>query len=241
MPQYKRPPITEAVIEFRFAHSSAEDICQRAANNTGKEYFYREIDKSANFKIDVATGKTQTQQVSTGVKLSSIDRTDVIIFRTASFVASRLAPYLGWEHFRSRARAAWGQWRKVGGSMDLSRIGLRYVNRIDVRSEPDEPVSIENYLNVYPETPDGPPLMGYTMQVLRDVGADDCRLVLNSGSVVAPLIGFTSFVLDLDVFRENELPLRDDELWALLEKMRQHKNNVFESCITPQARIIFDQ
>ena len=125
--------------------------------------------------------------------------------------------------------------------MELSRIGVRYINRIDVPSDAADRVRLEDYLTIYPQMPNGPPMLGYIMQVLRDVGEDNCRLIINSGSVVSPLIGFVSFLLDLDVFRENDLPRRDEELWKFIDRMREHKNQIFESCITQQARTIFDR
>jgi uncharacterized protein (TIGR04255 family) len=236
---YKRPPITEAVIELRFAQPFSEDIVTRAAKALHPEYFYRDPEKGRNIRIDPESGKTESEISWSGERLSSADRTDIAIFRTSAFVTSRLAPYLGWEQFRERSQHAWAVWQKVAGPIELARIGVRYVNRIDIPC--DEVIRLEDYLKLYPQTPDDAPVTTYAMQVTRPIGADDCNVTINSASVVSPLIGFNSFLLDLDVSREINLPRRDDALWELLERFRHHKNSIFESCITERTRVIFDQ
>jgi uncharacterized protein (TIGR04255 family) len=240
---YKRAPITEAVIELRFARPADQRDVEKAARRLRAEYFYQDPENSVSLKFDVGTQKTEVETLWTGIKLGSMDRTDVVIFRTSSFVCSRLAPYSNWEPFRDRAAQGWEVWRKTAGPIELARIGVRYINRIDIPLKGAQMVAAEDYLRFVPRSPDElrEPMSSYAMQVVRPLGADDCQLVLNSSTVPSPLIGFASFVLDLDVYREANLPRRDDEIWALLERMRNHKNRVFESCITNAARALFDQ
>jgi uncharacterized protein (TIGR04255 family) len=58
--------------------------------------------------------------------------------------------------------------------------------------------------------------------------------------VTPPLVGFAALVLDIDVFRETNIPRRDEDLWALVNRIRTYKNNIFETCITDQSRALFD-
>jgi uncharacterized protein (TIGR04255 family) len=134
-------------------------------------------------------------------------------------------------------------WRKTAGPSELARIGVRYVNRLDIPLEGTGRIQVEKYLRVSPQLPDelGDPMSTYAMQVVLPLGSDDCGLILNSSTVPSPLVGFASFVLDLDVYCETSLPRRDDELWTLLDKMRDHKNRLFERCITDAARVVFNQ
>lgn len=120
---YKRPPITEAVIELRFARPFPEDVVAHATRILQGEYFYKDPEKGTNVKIDFATGQSEYESVWTGERLSSRDRADIAGFRTIAFFTSRLAPYLGWEQFRERSERAWAAWRRAAGSVDLARIG----------------------------------------------------------------------------------------------------------------------
>ncbi len=240
---YKRPPITEAVIELRFAQQFEQRDVEKAARRLRDEYAYEDPENAVKVQFNADTRQTQVETSWLGVKLSSADRADIAIFRTGSLVISRLAPYTGWEAFQPRAARAWEEWRKAAGRTELQRIGVRYVNRIDVDTKDKPLIRVEDYINVWPRSPEelGEPMSGYAMQILRPLGADDCSLVMTSAIVPSPLVEFTSFVLDLDVYRDINIPKRDDELLALLDKMRHHKNRVFESCITDRARAIFNQ
>ena len=238
---YKKAPITEAVIELRFARSFDKALIEDAARRLRGEYFYQDPENAVNVKIEVGTQKTQVDTAWQGVKLSSLDRTDCVFFRTNTFICSRLAPYTGWEDFSARALRGWEVWRKTAGSIELARIGVRYINRLDIPSETDASLNVEDYLNVSPHSPGelARPMSSFTMQIVKPLD-DDCMLALNSGTVVPPLIGFASLALDLDVFREVDLPRRDEDLWALINRIRDHKNRVFESCITDRARALFN-
>jgi uncharacterized protein (TIGR04255 family) len=240
---YARAPITEAVIELRFATTFPQAIVEDAGRRLRDNYFYLDAENVVQFKLEPAIQKAEPSSSWLGVKLSSLDRTDTIFFRQNTFICSRLAPYTGWEDFFARAVQAWEIWRKSAGRTTFTRIGVRYVNRIDIPVEnPETLVKLEDYLNVFPKSPDdlGAPLSAYAMQVVRPLGEDDCTLALTTATVPSPLIGFASIALDLDVFRDANLPLRDDEMWDLLTRIRRHKNRVFESCITGRTRALFD-
>jgi uncharacterized protein (TIGR04255 family) len=240
---YKRAPITEAIIELRFARSFDKAIVENAARRARDDYFFEDPEDAMNFKFDINTRKAEVETAWHGVKLSSVDRADFIFFRTNTFVCSRLAPYTGWENFCVRAMRGWEQWRRTAGPTELARIGVRYVNRIDIPlANHAALVDVDSYLNVTPRSPEAlsTPMSGFTMQIVRPLGVDDCILILNSATVPSPLIGFASLALDLDVFRETNIPRRDEDLWELVNRFRDHKNRVFESCITDLARALFD-
>lgn len=241
---YPRPPITEAVIEFRFAQPVEQSLVEKAAKRLRGAYVFEDFEKLVDFQLEPENERARVVKNRwLGVKLSSADRADVALVRVNILGFSRLAPYLGWNDFAPRARKGLEVWRKVAGPTEIDRIGVRYVNRIDIPVSDDPLIRIEDYLRVFPRFPDEfrAPLSAYTMQLVRPLGEDECNLIVTSGTVPSPLVGFTSLLLDLDVYREGALPRRPDELWDLVEKMRHHKNRVFENCITDRARMIFGQ
>jgi uncharacterized protein (TIGR04255 family) len=237
---YKRAPITEAVLELRFTEPLAQKAVEETGNSVAKEYFYKEIEQSVNVVVEFPQPKVET--VWDGMKLSSLDRADVLIYRRSAFVCSRLAPYIGWEEFMPRVRSAWAALRKNVGTTGIARIGLRYVNRIDIPLVEGETVNLEDYLNFLPKSPEafGLPMTTFLVQTNRPLEADECSFMLLTTSVPSPLINTFSVALDLDVHREKEIPKRDDDLWALIDRMREHKNFIFENCITDRARALFE-
>jgi uncharacterized protein (TIGR04255 family) len=242
--QYPRPPIIEAVFAFEFTNPIGTESVQKAADRLKKHYVFADEETTTEITFDIKTGNSNYKQSWAGVKLSSMDRADVVLCRVSQFVCSRLAPYSTWEHLRDRAQDEWKSWKSAVGPQQLRRIGLRYVNRIDVPAAAIEAgLKTEDYLNFAPRLPEGPdvPIFGYAMQVVRPLGVDSLKVIMNSATVPSPLVGYASLVLDIDVFRDEEVPRRDDEIWSLFEKMRIQKNLIFESCITDGARELFSK
>jgi uncharacterized protein (TIGR04255 family) len=48
-----------------------------------------------------------------------------------------------------------------------------------------------------------------------------------------------SLLLDVDVFRTEDFPFNDGELWSVIDQARGIKNAIFESCINDEARRLF--
>ena len=67
----------------------------------------------------------------------------------------------------------------------------------------------------------------------------ECMLTINSAAVPAPILNYASFVIDQDISRETNIPQKDDDIFALIQKIRVRKNEVFESCVTDRARALF--
>ena len=239
---YKRAPITEAVVEFRWGDLQDQSVLEKAAASLKKEYFYDEIEQLTQVEVNAAVAQKppKVEVVWQGRKLSSLDRADNVIFRREAFVCSRLAPYMGWEEYFPQIQRGWMALRKAAGAIEISRIGIRYVNRIDIPARDGDPLNAEDYLTYVPRSPTGfNPMTGYVIQTLRPLGADDLQVGLISSTVPSPLINTVSLSLDLDVFREGNIPRRDDELWSLLNRIRGHKNSIFEACITDRTRELF--
>ena len=63
--------------------------------------------------------------------------------------------------------------------------------------------------------------------------------VLQFATINPPLIDHLSFTVDIDVVTMQPVPSRDDNLWQLIWDLRQYKNDLFEACITPETRRLF--
>jgi uncharacterized protein (TIGR04255 family) len=235
---YKRPPIVEAVIEVRLQTPIDSDLLERIKDELLKEYPVPPL-RTMAVNVELSEAPKVLQQAQ-GYRLSSGDGAALVNIGPNSLSTSRLAPYEGWEAFVACARLNFSTWRKLTGWRKISRLGVRYVNRIDV---PGQSVQIGDYLTfgmVLP--PLGPPsLSSFAINAAMPLGKDNCNLILNSGSAPSPLVNVTSFILDLDVSREVDLPQNEEGLWELANRMRVHKNSIFEACITERARELFNK
>ena len=174
-------------------------------------------------------------------RLSSDDQIDVCLLRPDALAVARLAPYPGWDEFIERVRRDWAISNDILGRLRLSRIGLRFINRIDVPISSGT-IRVEDYLTVLAKPPDADenPLAEFRLQTRQFFADMNLELRLTSGPWTSPLSEHISMLLDLDVVRRNEIPSKDEGLWQLLQLMRELKNHTFEACITKKSRELFE-
>lgn len=243
MPQYKRPPITEAVIEIRFEQPLPKRLIDAVHKKLKKNYEYTKPVSTVEINFDVPQRQATVDSEEKGYQFSNGDRTDVLQISPTSIACSRLAPYNGWEPFRKRAKSDWKIWKDVAGYQKISRLGVRYINRIDIPAMDEEKIRIEDYLTIYPEYAESGLIVAmtnYTMQIVGPLEENNLKLVINSGAMPPPLEGHYSILLDIDVIWEVDVPQKDNEIWKEFDLMRTHKNRIFEECVTDNARKLFE-
>jgi uncharacterized protein (TIGR04255 family) len=239
---YKRPPITEAVVELRLADPLEIDQVDKIKDRLTDDYpVPPQILQNISFTAGAGEQNLTTVEFN-GYRLSSADATNVAIIGRQQISASRLAPYTSWEEFTERARRNWSIWRKVAGWHEVTRIGVRYINRIDVPNPDEKPVPIDDYLvfrPVFPEFEGWQGVETFAINGSTSIANSPFKLILNAGSTPSPLVRTISFLLDIDISQEGNLPRNDDGLWALIDQIRVHKNRVFEASVTDLSRELF--
>ncbi len=240
-PPYDAPPIIEAVIQLRYAEPLPKSLYKKLLKRLKREYANElpQITKGAS--LDFAQEKAAfTAEVQ--ARLSSPDETDVLIVADAFQTWSHLAPYDGWQPFVERCMRDVRIAQEVTGFRKLARIGVRYINRIDIPANEGEVTWYEHYLTINLTLP---PMCdtvnSYGWRFERDF-ADLGLLAIVQSATTAPVIPkHAAFLLDIDVIAERNLPVKVDEIEGVLEKMRNLKNEIFETSITDKARASFSR
>src|SRR3954453_10306370 len=100
---YKEPPITEAVIELRFA--TPTDAADMAKVGRDLRSLYPLQHPITDLRVELNLPSSQ-QAVPTahpiethGSRLSTDDETELVLIWPRVFVCSQLAPYPGWDAF----------------------------------------------------------------------------------------------------------------------------------------------
>lgn len=117
-------------------------------------------------------------------------------------------------------------------------MAVRYINQIDIPL--DGLRDFRDFLRTFPEVSSDLPqaLSGFFMQ-LRIPLEPDTVLVLTQTLVPPRDALVVSVILDFDVFKQDLSLTSEDEVWSLLEVLRDKKNECFEGCITRRARALF--
>ena len=131
-PAYPKAPITEAVIELRIGHDVELTALEKIARRLKHHYAKSEPMRQVGFVIDNTGGSVSLREDAAGFRLNSDDQAEIAMLSQRFLTTARLPPYPGWEALRDRAKANWVEWRSLTPSHPIVRIGVRFINRIDI-------------------------------------------------------------------------------------------------------------
>ncbi|MBD9621848.1 TIGR04255 family protein [Ensifer sp. ENS06] len=241
---YKKAPIVEALLQLQFAEGLTDADMGRVSRKAESHYTEKEDMRDFQVAVRVHNGNATPEigAVNPWHRHTSKDGADFFVVNRNQFTVGRRAPYENWEKFFGRFERDYDFFYKTVGFKKITRIGLRYINRIDVPVAEDGSGDIRRYLNVYPHSP----LKVYDKFVANHVRfeyADDvsgATVVLTSGTVDPELINHVSYLLDLDVIVQKDVPLKREDILDRIESLRAVKNGLFECLVTDEARRLFD-
>jgi uncharacterized protein (TIGR04255 family) len=151
-----------------------------------------------------------------------------------------LKPYPAWNGFKPRIETAFRALTDVLEVKGLQRIGLRYVNRIEIS---EKPINLEDFFDFYPNL--GPNLPQHldsfiaAAQVLFERGRDACKFQLTDA--VPENKGNIAFLLDLDYYLAKPAAVPTESALAWVEASHHQVEEVFEGCIKDRLRSIFGE
>lgn len=235
---YSRTPITEAVIDLRveLLPEVQPDILVQVHSSIQAEYpkcedmFLLEGLMIAGDSVGATASQSRI-----GYRFVSSDQKQILQTRLDGFTFSRLAPYDCWETFRDEAQRLWSIYQSLTNPKTIVRLAVRYINRLDI---PLPIGDLKEYLRTFPEVsadlPQG--LSGYFMQLQIPQNNLGAMLVLNETIVPPPAPDVVSVLLDIDIFKEQDIPNDEVEIWHFLEQLYKLADEVFEACITERTR-----
>jgi uncharacterized protein (TIGR04255 family) len=241
--RYAKDPINEAVIQIATSTRAPLESLAKIAGHFKEDYPLQDPLTNLDFSIDATGSAARFKQEMSGYRLTSAKNPDILIVGPESVLAARLVPYAGWEQLLGAIKRVWTQWRSAGNPSSVSRLGVRYINRLDVPIEKSSKLNLSEYLNFFPNVPNfsSKPMAGFFLQSTVPTELDHWSVTLSSTVLQPqPLIDTVSILLDIDVFRTEKIPGRDDDLWECIESVRALKNSIFESCITDTTRKLFE-
>jgi uncharacterized protein (TIGR04255 family) len=236
-PHLSRAPIVEAVIDIRaklekeWQQESIEDQLKKELPD------YPHVEPQRMFRTTTTIHRDQQPQTATkdlgwkGFLFRSEDNLQVVQFQRDGFVYSRLEPYEDWDRLIREAHRLWDIYKKYVSPLAPSRLGVRFINRIEAASEG----RIEDYLRDSPEPPCGLewPFNGFFHRDNFTVPGTpySVNLIRLLEASQPPITQKMSFIVDIDVFVTSSLEL--DNIWGRhLDEIHDIKNEVFFGSVT---------
>lgn len=233
---YNSPPVVEALCEFQL---EKEDT-------TLAGVFFGEVETDFPIKEQRSTRKVDINANDQGIVEHQVQTIDYAVFRSSgknhliqvspsSVSVNFLQPYGGWDIFRDDINRALEVLLHAQGSIRLKRIGMRYINRIEI---PRRAFDLEEYFVYRPSmNPDNIVLSSFMLgSVLHyEDERDVCNLQLVS--IPADNEHNSCFLLDID-YSTKDYPIEKATEWV--EVAHSHIIDLFEKCITDQLRDLFE-
>jgi uncharacterized protein (TIGR04255 family) len=242
--KYANPPIVEAVCEFRLRPDLELDP-------TIPGMFYERVrgefpNKERKLVQDVSITQKQegfSHQIRTTERawFLSDDRKTIVQIGARVLAVSRLNLYPGWSVLKPVIETAFKALAGIVGVGVLERIGLRYINRIQISGRP---VNLGEYFEYRPLF--GPSLREKSLASFLVActlpfceGRDACNVQLTTPA--PEQAAGSTFVLDVDYFLSRPRSVSEEGAMEWVETAHGNVLEIFESCITDRLREIFQE
>lgn len=235
---YKKPPVIEAVCEFRFEGSQPWDwtIPGLIYDRIKSEFPKKRQQNVLEVAMQPGEGKI-SQEVKAGIAKMQFLREDeaaLVQIGPDLLAVNHLRPYPSWPIFKALILKQLQIYRDVGNDRSLKRIGLRYINRIDM---PEGDFTIEDYFSALPNLPDTVPNVFASFMLRMEIPYEDIKARLSFVFGTPPIKAENpSFMLDLDMFVLSEDTPSLDEVSTWIEAAHERGEKAFEGTFTDKTR-----
>ena len=152
--RYKNPPIVEALCEFEFISSQPWDL-------TIPGLIYEKVkdefpDKRQQIGIGVQLKPTEkgfehkVEPTPPRIQFYKRDKTALIQVAPDLLVVNQLKPYMTWAKFKPMILDSLQKYRDIANPKGFKRVGLRYINKINIKAET---IELSDYFDFYPYIP----------------------------------------------------------------------------------------
>ena len=237
---YHNPPVVEALCEIYFAESSWDDTVPGAFYERVKSRFprkqRREI-QEAKITMGPETSTAGVQRLTPWMQFLTEDSSLMIQVAENLVVVNQLLPYRHFEDWEPIIYEALNVYNEVALPKNVVRIGLRYINRIEI---PGTIISMEDYFTIYPSLPRTLGNRHGTFLVRVEVPQAELghTVLITFGTFGSPQPARGKQAFMLDLYDRVSRTLEPNEAELKKEVRVAHDNVVmaFEGSITDQLR-----
>jgi uncharacterized protein (TIGR04255 family) len=237
-----KAPITEALIDIRVKLAPDFDIGRfdEISAAVRHEYPARQEQRVSHLQFQMGPEENRVDQQTkiNGYRYLSSDKKQIFQVRIDGFTFNRLAPYADFERLRSEAQALWRHYKKAVTPVSITRVALRYINRLNI---PFPIGDFADYLTAPPLVPEGLPqgVSGFLTRVVIHESYIGANAVITQA--LEPAVGGDAvpIILDIDTFIDRPEGLEEGQVWEVLEKLRHFKNRIFFRSITLKLKEMY--
>ncbi len=236
-PHLKNAPITEALIDFRVALpanaalAQVKELADKIAGTYPSVRDHYKLQAEITFDPSESAVSSTGGQEQIGYQLSSQDGINVFLPTLEGFTFSQLKPYETWKKLKEKGVALWDEYHEAVRPESITRIALRYVNRLEL------PLDLRDYKDYLTAPPDVPPKLPQTLssfltRIVIPIEKIGASAIITQKSDYVTKGKIIPVILDIDVFKTGEFSGDGREAWEVADVLRAEKNKIFFESIT---------
>jgi uncharacterized protein (TIGR04255 family) len=206
---YRNPPVVEAACEFRFKTEHPWDWTIPGIIYEKVSATYPEKRQQAGIEVTLGPGETAMVPVPvppaaiSRMQFVKADKTALVQIGPNLLAVNQLPPYPEWPEFKRRIMEQLGIYRDVASPSGFARIGLRYVNKVDI---PAVGIELKDYFRALPELPEQLPQVwsAFLMSVNLSHADPAATLRMTVASTPPEVKGHYLVLLDLDLYADGD-------------------------------------
>lgn len=236
--KFKNPPLIEAVFELFY---QANDW-----NPATPGTYYSKVNK--DFPIITQSGGgfgftlgPQGVQIGSGnnnlTQFKSQDNSSIIQLSNNLFTVNKLPKYQGWESYKDMIMKAVGLLTSTVDIHQIDRIGLRALNKLDVKSH-----SLENFrksFNVYPNMPEGIVNDFNSLQLNYEIPFPDNEVLAVNFATLRKESGYQAPV-QFQLYYTKLTPIDKSSIEKWIDNAHMQLHSAFDHIVTKEQKREFD-
>lgn len=240
---FPNAPITEALLDIRVELPADVDIKKLECFHDLVKDRYPDKKTKGMVAVQVQVSPDGTPQSlpalggPQGFLFRSPSEHKIVQVRLDGFTFNKLKPYEEWKKFRDEAAQMWKMYREMFNPSKITRIALRYINRIEV---PLPFGDFKEYILTNPQIAPKLPqsLAHFYMQLVMPNPDIQATAVISQTMENVTDNNLLPLVLDIDVFKE-AIYTDEKTMWDDIDKLRNFKNDIFFDSVTDKAKELF--
>lgn len=240
--RYKKPPLQEVICEIYFdAKQPLDERLEKALRKRWQEEGFTDqrMVEQKHVDVRVSIQGLETKEQRSGKKLvcRSVDERQLIQLTSKLLAVNHLAPYPGWtDVFKPLVLRRVGELNEILPLRGIRRIGLRYIDRIEI---PQAPLQWDQWFNFELPLPVVLRRPGCQVQMRLETPLDDdMRAVTQLFSAQPANPEHSSVIFDMDVISARYVSV--EGLAAELDRVHEPQVLAFEEILTDNVRNLLE-
>ncbi|WP_436516099.1 TIGR04255 family protein [Ekhidna sp. To15] len=236
--KFKNPPLTEAVFELFYQTSNWNPATPGTYySKVSKDY---PVITQSGGGFGIALG-AQGVQIGSGnnnlTQFKSQDNSSIIQLSNNLFTVNKLPKYGGWESYKEMILEAVELLYSTIDIQQINRIGLRAINKLDVKSH-----SLENFkrsFNVYPNMPNGIVNDFNSLQLNYETSFPDNEVLAVNFATLRKESGYEAPV-QFQLYYTKLTPVDKNSIEKWLDNAHMQLHSAFDHIVTSEQKKEFD-